>query len=179
MASPKRIDGKLAILIVVILGVSGAAGGWWYQQNQQRRPLERWGRDAAQLFLKAPRVELLRLTPAAPTASLRIDVVTADGERFHATDRINVSQAPGFLHLRHSLVSDNSFDWSTAEKASRATWRYALHFVDGDHAATLLIADDYHTAMLAETGAQVSIGPLASAIDELFSEQMKDEGVRS
>lgn len=175
MAATRLIDGKLALVVVVLLGVSGAAGGWWYQQQQQRRPLQLWGNEAAQLFLRAPQVELWRLTPVARIASLRLDVVTAKGERFHATDRIDVSHAPGFLHLRHSLVGDNSFDWSAPEVSPRTTWTYALHFVDGDRSATLLISDDCHQAMLAETGARASIAPLAGAIEELFDEQMKDE----
>jgi hypothetical protein len=94
----------------------------------------------------------------------------------HATDRIDVSHAPGFLHLRHSLIGDNSFDWSVPEMSPRATWTYGLHFVDGDRTATLLISDDFHQAMLAETGARASIAPIASAIEELFNEQMKNEG---
>lgn len=174
MASSRLIDGKLALLVVVGLGVSGAAGGWWYQQKQQRRPLQVWGHEAARLFLQAPQVELWRLTPLAPMASLRVDLVTAEGEQLHATARANVSHARGFLHLRHSLVSDNSFDWSAPEHPDNATWRYALHFVDGDRTATLLISDDYRAAMLAETGARATIVPIASAIEQLFGEQMSD-----
>jgi hypothetical protein len=176
MAFARLTNEKYALLIVVVLGVSGAAGGWWYQQSLQRRPLQLWGHDAARLVLQAPRVELWRLKPLAKTDSAKADLTTADGEAFRIVDRIDVSQARGFLHLRHSLVSDHSFDWPPRVGADRESWRYALRFSDGDHVATLLISDDFHHAMLAETGAEASIGPIADGIEELINEQMRDGG---
>jgi hypothetical protein len=175
MKLPKRIDGKFAIVIVVLVGLAGGSGGWWYQRSLQRRPLRLWGHEAGQLLLHAPHVDLLRLEPINRIASLPVDVLTKQGESFHAVKRVDVSHARGFLHLRLSLLTDHSFDWSGPNPSGAGQWRYALRFINGDHVATLLISGDFQSAMLAETGAQVSIGPIADGIETLFNEQMRDE----
>jgi hypothetical protein len=175
MTSSRLIDGKFALLAVVVLGVAGAVGGWWYQQSLQHRPLKLWGHDAARLFLQAPQVELWRLEPVAKMASLAPDFVAANGDAFRIRERVDVSKARGFLHLRHSLVSDHSFDWSAETSSGPRTWRYALRFSDGDRVATLLVSDDFHDAMLAETGAEASISPVAGGIEDLFNEQLRSE----
>jgi hypothetical protein len=169
MTSAKWIDGKLALLVVLGLGVVGAAGGWWYQQGLQRRPIRLWGHEAATLFISAPHVELWRLEPSE--AGSTPEVATTDGEAFRAVEKVDVSQARGFLHLRHSLLSDPSFDWSS-DNAGHKKWDYALRFIDGDRVATLLISDDFQHAMLAETRAEASIGPVADGVKKLFEEQL-------
>jgi hypothetical protein len=171
MTSPRFSDGKLALFLVLGLGVAGAAGGWWYQQSLQRRPIRLWGRDAAVLFVSAPQAELWRLEAHAKTGSP--DFAAADGEAFRVLHKVNVSQARGFLHLRHSLLSDHSFDWSADTASGRRNWRYALRFIDGDRVATLLISDDFQHAMLAETSAAASISPIAHGIKTLFDEQLR------
>lgn len=167
MTSAKWIDGKLALLVVLGLGVAGAAGGWWYQQGLQRRPIRLWGYEAATLFISAPHVELWRLEPGAEAA----DVMIADGEGFRAVEKVDVSQAHGFLHLRHSLLSDPSFDWSS-ENSRPKGWRFALRFSDGSRIAMLLISEDFQHAMLAETRAEASIAPIADGVKKLFEEQL-------
>jgi len=172
MTSPTRIDGKLALLVVMFLGVAGAAGGWWYQRGLQRRPILLWRHEAADLFVNAPHAELWRLEPQSGTTPTS-DVVTAGGKAFRAVKKVDVSEARGFLHLRHSLLSDPSFDWS-ADTSGPKNWRYALRFVEGDRVATLLISDDYEHAMLSETSAEASIVPIAGAVKKLFKEQLRE-----
>ena len=172
MTSPKFIDGKLALLLVAALGVAGAAGGWWYQQSLQRRPIRLWGREAAVLFVNAPQAELWRLEAQPNTPSGTVDFVAADGQAFRVLEKVNVSQARGFLHLRHSLLSDHSFEWSPDAPSGRRDWRYALRFTDGDRGATLLVSDDFQHAMLAETSAEASTRPIGTGLKELFAEQL-------
>lgn len=174
MSVPKPIDGKLAILAVVALGVAGAAGGWWYQQGLQRRPIRLWGHEAAAAFVNAPRAELWRLERESKTASTP-DFVAADGQAFRVAEKKDVSQARGFLHLRHSLLSDPSFDWS-ADDSGPKNWRYALRFAGGDHVATVLISEDFRHARLGETSAEASIAPIASGVKKLFDEQLEGSG---
>ncbi|HWB10867.1 MAG TPA: hypothetical protein VG826_16675 [Pirellulales bacterium] len=170
MSSPTRIDGKLALVLVLALGVAGAAGGWWYQKGLQRRPIRLWGHEAASLLINAPHAELWRLEPQSDATS-KPDFMAADGEAFRVVENVDVSQARGFLHLRHSLLSDHSFDWS-ADSSRRKNWRYALRFVDGDRLATLLVSDDFQGTMLGETSAHASIVPIAAGVKKLFEEQL-------
>jgi hypothetical protein len=155
MTSPKWIDGKLALLLVLAL---------------QQRPIHLWGREAAVLFVNAPRAELWRLETPPETPS-EAELVTADGQRFRVAEKVDVSQARGFLHLRHSLLSDHSFDWS-ADTSGSKNWRYAVRFVDGDRIATLLVSDDFRYAMLGKTSAEASIVPIAGGVKKLFEEQL-------
>lgn len=166
MNLPKHLGSKLILLAVLAMSLAGAGGGWWYQQSLQRRPLQLWGHEAATLMLRAPTVELWRLKPVTEgkPAAIRI---AAQGDAFEAGKRIDVSRAPGFLHLRHSLLSDYSFDW--LESASdKHDWRYALRFADNERTATVLFSDDFHYALLEETGAAASIKPIAAGVEKLF-----------
>lgn len=176
MNLPNRINGKFAIVVVVVVGLSGALGGQWYQRSLQRRPLKLWGHEAAQLFMHASRIELLHLEPIDKLASLRVDVLTNQGASFHAVKRVDVSHARGFLHLRLSLLSDHSYEWIVGETPRGTAWRYALRFSDADRSVTLLISNDFQSAMLAETGQYAIIGPIADGIEKLFHEQLRDEG---
>jgi hypothetical protein len=59
--------------------------------------------------------------------------------------RIDLSAAPGMLHLRRSLLSDALYDWSTARQVVAApgftpavSWHYALQFRSGTQQCTVL-----------------------------------------
>jgi hypothetical protein len=168
MNLPKHLASKLMLLAMLAISLAGAGGGWWYQQSLQRRPIQLWGHEAATLMLRAPTVELWRLKPVinGEPASIRI---TAQGDAFEADKRIDVSRAPGFLHLRHSLLSDYSFDWSDSASGKR-DWRYALRFADKERTATVLFSGDFHYALLVETGAAASIQPIAAGVEKLFDD---------
>lgn len=173
MSPPKLIDGKYVLLVVLAVGLAGSGGGWWYHQSLQRRPLQLWRGEAAGLFLQAPRVELWQVEKVNPPASPPHQLTTANGDAYRVLKRTNVSRAPGFLHLRHSLLNHYSFNWSDAADGER-DWRYALRFVDGVRAATLLVSADFQYAMLAESGAAASIRPIAGGVELLLNEQLND-----
>ena len=163
------ISGKYALLAVVTLCIAGAGGGWWYQQNLQRRPLALWGRDSAQLILRAGDVELCRLERVDGARSR--DAIEVRGKSYHPIECLNAARIPGFLHLRHSLLNDYSFDWDDVATGEH-DWRYALRFRDGDKTASLLISDDFSYALLVETGAQACITPIAGGIKKVFREAL-------
>ncbi len=85
--------GKVAVLTMVGVAILAASFAWWWNFNRGRKSLEFYGPQAATLIRTAPRVEILR--PAA------------EGD-------IDISQAPGLINARASLLSDASYDWSTA-----------------------------------------------------------------
>ena len=159
------VDGKYALLAVLALGVIGAGGGWWYRQGLQRRPLKLWGGDAAGLFINARDVEVCRLKRASDDDA--VNMIRAEGHAYQAADCIDAKLLRGFLHLRHSLVNDHSFDW--ADVSNRGNdWIYVIRFRDGGKKATLLVSADYRDVLLAETGAKVSVKPIASGIEQVI-----------
>ena len=171
---PKLIEGKYAILAVVVIGLAGAIGGWWYRSQLQRRAIALWGLDAAELMQHAPRVELLKLTPQSDDIERDEENSVSFGDtRLGITERIDVSHSPGLVHLRHSLISDQSFVWSAPLDACQPRWPYALRFTDDQHLATLLVDFDCRQATLAERNARVSIKPMAKGLEVFVNEQLE------
>lgn len=164
---PRLIDGKYALLVVIALGVAGAGGGWWYQHNLQRHSLELWGHDAARLMLNAPEVDLCTLEQTSGT-SLSTKIVI-EGQSYVTEDCGSVAGRRGFVHLRHSLLNDYSFDWPDPAAGAKR-WRYLLRFRDGEKTARLVLADDFHYAMLLETGATACIKPIAAGMKTVLHE---------
>ena len=66
----------------------------------------------------APRVEAWKLRS------------TGDAGRVLAVSRVDVSKAPGLVHLRHGLVEDSNYAWSAVDAGRRPTesWDVALAF---------------------------------------------------
>jgi hypothetical protein len=171
---PKLIEGKYAILAVIAIGLAGAVGGWWYRSQLQRRAIALWGREAAELMQRAPRVELLSLAPQNDDVERDAENSLSFGDaRLGIAERIDVSRAPGLIHLRHSLISDQSFAWSVPLETCQPHWPCALRFADGEHSATLLVDFDCRQALLAERNARVSIEPMAKGLEIFIREQFK------
>jgi hypothetical protein len=117
--------GRLLVAGLVSLGLAAAAIGLWFQWHQTRRCLEFYGPDVAGLIARSPRAELWLLA-ADPSG------------RPVAVDRLDISRAPGLVHLRRGLVEDANFAWGvTAEEPS---WDVALVFENaGDQRASRVI----------------------------------------
>ena len=170
---PKMIEGKYAIMAVVILGLAGAVGGWWYRSNLQRRAIALWGRETAELLQQAPRVELLRLEASTENDDRDADELLSVGEwRLAVAERFDVSQAPGMIHLRHSLINDKSFSWSASLDDCQPNWPYALRFSGDGRSATLLFDFHCRQALLAERNARASIEPMAKGVETFVKEQL-------
>lgn len=173
-AEPKLVEGKYAIIAVLIIGLAGAVGGWLYRSQLQRRAISLWGTEAAELFQQAPQVELLKLQPFDEANDTGAEpLLAAAGTKFAIVARRDISQTPGLIHLRHSLISDNSFNWSAPLDDCRPDWAYALRFSKGQRSATLLLDLDCRQALLAATAARVSIEPMAKGL-AAFLEELPD-----
>jgi hypothetical protein len=164
---PREVEGKYVLLVVFFLGLAGAGGGWLYHQRLQRRPLALWGSEAANLILRAPDVEFCRLKRASEGA-LSSQVIATNRETFETTDCHDAARIRGFLHLRHSLLNDFSFDWSDAA-TGKHDWQYVVRFRDGDQTATLLISADFNYVMLVEREATISVMPIAAGLKEVLA----------
>jgi hypothetical protein len=99
--------GTWLVVGLLLLGLAAASTGVWFQRHQTRRCLEFYGPAAARRISAAPVVELLIVQPGG-----------APG-RLACRTRIDVSKAPGLVHLRRGLVEDANFTWqATATSAS-------------------------------------------------------------
>lgn len=112
---------------LLLMGVAAAVTGVWFQRHQTRRCLEFYGAVAARSIAAAPRVELLTVQPGTGPGRLAVQ------------SRIDVSKAPGLVHLRRGLVEDANFSWpsdgtraDTAPQArlSSEAWDVALVFTE-------------------------------------------------
>jgi hypothetical protein len=158
---------------LVLLGVVAACTGVWFQRHQTRRCLAFYGPAAARRISAAPQVELLLVQPG-----------TAPG-RLVAHTRLDVSTAPGLVHLRRGLVEDANFGWpAPAGDAPRRlpleAWDAALVFTEpgggeaaaqsGDQGRTTLVLDFDGTsggglAMVGEPG-RIGLGRIGPGLEK-------------
>ena len=137
---------------LLLLGVAAALTGVWFQRHQTRRCLEFYGPAAARRIAAAPTVELLILQPG-----------TGPG-RLAANTRIDVSKAPGLVHLRRGLVEDANFNWQGSgvvgpeRRLPLESWDVALVLSEPLGSTTLVIDFDPAGGSLAMVGQPGRIG---------------------
>lgn len=185
-------SGKYAIVVIGVLAVSMASAAIWYQYRLQHRPLEYWGSGTATLLLSAPQVEALLLAPMeqpagteAPTAGNAAETINADERTWRIVARREISRAPGFSHVRRSLMMGGSYDWSAPEPATPVDWHYALVFRGaapyGEETIVLFTADGSRLSECSpltkdRSGHSVSVGPVAGALKSFLAEQFPAAG---
>lgn len=123
-------------LVVGLLALAVALGLFavWFQWGQTRRCLDFLGPEAARRIQTADRVELWSLT--------------SSGGRVAAARVLDVSKAPGLVHLRRGLVEDGNYAWQSDAGAGPvgrrppAAWDVAIAFVERSPPATTILAFD-------------------------------------
>ena len=138
---------------LVLLGVAAAVLGIWFQRQQTRRCLAFYGADVARLITTSPSVQLLA-------------VREGDGpRRLVEVARIDVTRAPGLVHLRRGLVEDANFRWGEEAAGADATpplpiaaCDAALVFAEPGGQATLVLDLDGSRPAAAVVGRPGRIG---------------------
>ena len=152
--------GTWLVAALLLLGLAAAVTGIWFQWQQTRRCLDFYGPAAARRIAAAPTVELLLVKPGQGSG------------RLVARSRIDISKAPGLVHLRRGLVEDANFNWQgTDARASGAgaggaaperlpldAWDVALVFSEPLGRTTLVIDLDPSRGSLAAVGQPGRIG---------------------
>jgi hypothetical protein len=176
----KSISGKYAILFIMGVGIASAIGSQWYYYHLQQRPLELWGMAEANLMANSPLVDALllvapdKLPPGKLAPGAERERIMVGRTRLIALERKDVSRASGISHLRASLISDDSFDWSAPAGDCQPEWTYGLEFNNGDAMVMLLFAPNCARAMLVDTGASASMRPVMPGIVRFMKEQFPD-----
>lgn len=166
--STEAARGSWLVAGLLCLGVVAAMGGIVFQRQQTRRCLGFYGAEAARRITAAPSVELLRVEPGSGP------------RRLLASSRLDVSHAPGLVHLRRGLVEDANFAWidlrpnaeaGRTDQASRPldAWDAAIVFADpaGGGRTVLVIDLDGHGGRLAVVGQPgwIGLGRIAPGLE--------------
>jgi len=149
--------GTWLVAALLLLGLAAAITGIWFQWQQTRRCLDFYGPAAARRIAAAPTVELLLMQPGAEPG------------RLVARSRIDISKAPGLVHLRRGLVEDANFNWqgtdagasgggAALERLPLDAWDVALVFSEPLGHTTLVIDLDPAGGSLAAVGQPGRIG---------------------
>lgn len=139
--------GKIAIVVMLGLAMAAAGFAWWQNYQRSVRTRAFWGDKAATIRF-AQKVEAFR--------------VAGRDDRKDATD---ISNAPGLLNARTSLMSDDGFDWSVDPSASHPSgeWQYGVRFVHDDDTVTLLFGDQSDLMLVSERGQAVKLDAKTAA----------------
>jgi len=128
-------NGRWLVLGLVLVAVGLALFAVWFQWGQTRRCLRFYGAAAAGGIQKAPRVELWSLSDS--------------GGKLRAATRLDISRAPGLVHLRRGLIEDVNFAWVGGEDRGGGPlpvgdWDAAIAFYPADPSAsaTAVVAFD-------------------------------------
>lgn len=144
--APAAIDarrGRRLVAGLLALALALAVFAVWFQWRQTRRCLGYYGAEQARRIQASPRVELWTLARDAPgggPAPVAADTTGHCGAPDRLAPRpqrrLDVSRAPGLVHLRRGLVEDANFDWQASGPAGETDcWDVALAFYDSASAA--------------------------------------------
>ena len=164
--------GKLAILSMFVLGCFLGGFAVWHHYRQGRRILAIWGPDVATLVRHASRVEVWRLGPTEGPASPQLQV---DAQPLTVLERVEISRLPGLVHARHALIVDRNYDWLKKPSPQAANWNLALHFRDGDVAATLVFSTQSRLACVAGGRQPVCVTEMLDRVVEFVTPHLTGE----
>ena len=143
------------VVILMILGLALAATlfAGWFRWSQGHLAKAYWGVEVAQRIRFAPQVELIwlgspvysmpprpGLSQRAPVDSIKDDM-TIDGTLWTILKRADITQAPGLVHLRQSLIQDATFLWDEPMLGPDSAWSHALVIRGDDGEAVTLLFD--------------------------------------
>jgi hypothetical protein len=120
---------------MLLAGVLAAAFAWWWNFNRGRQALDFFGAEAATLIRTAPRVEYVRPPPE---------------------ENIDISQAPGLINARTSLLSDASYEWGHATSQLQAPL-FVVRFSQGERSVEITFDFENRTMKTSSTGRSATL----------------------
>ena len=134
-----QVNGKLVTIAILTVALAAAAFAWWFQFTRGRRALEYWGGERAAVIRHGDNAELAPLLlPESEPSPLGSSVLTIDGMQYGVGDKVPLDRAPGFIHARHALIDDGSYQWEKSPPTSRV-WTHALTFSDDAHRTVTVV----------------------------------------
>jgi hypothetical protein len=169
----KGIPGWWGLIALLIVALGLVLFAQWFRYSQLTPPLDFWGEETLILIQTATQVEIAQLTLVPPDTKPAADTeqITFQGNTYHLGPAKELIGAPGFTHVRRSLISAAGYDWNDASDCT-PTWEYAVTFAEADRRATLLFAlGDCPRAGRLGQEQIVSIRPLIPGLDVFCAEQ--------
>ena len=114
------VSGRRLTFAILALCLSLVCIALWQRSRDTARIREFWGAEGARLIQQAPRVALRQAQLSGGDDAPSLD----DRRRW-----LDLSSAPGLVHLRATLVDDRYFDWPSRSAtidevaASASEWR--------------------------------------------------------
>ncbi len=173
-----QISGKLVIIGILTVAITGAAVSWYFRYNATHRAAKFWGPEAATLIRDAPQVTLFRKPSGEVIRLARNDPKPAS---FDGSAR-DISHAHGLVHLRTALLEDRSFEWAVTTESSPkqdsdiSYWVLSFYDPENGKTALIMFAEDCKHAwrtsehLLAYELTNISTEPIAAGLREMFDE---------
>ena len=169
---------KLALLAIFIVALAVGLCSVGYHHFLSARAIRWWGDDAVGLIITAPKVEALmfRTGGKQETGSAKepIAILHLGHAEYAVLAERNVTANEAVYHLRHGLVEDPNFDWSSSTPAGPA--RFGLRFSNGPNSLTVVFDETGQHLTRADTGATLTIAPSVTGWREFFTEQFGEQG---
>lgn len=165
MPTGTKLVAGLAFLALALGVVS-----WWYRFEAAHRSTEFWGPTAAELIARPSQVTASTLVPLTDDSSNSHQEILSVGQRrFLVTDVHEVTDVPGMVHLRNSLLTDSNYDWTTEVKTPR--WRWCLRFANEGQEVRLLFSEEFGVVGLLDNQPfrGVNCSPMGETLGEYFA----------
>ena len=173
------------LVILSMFGIAAAIGllGVGYHHWLSHRAIRWWGDKDVSLVVDSPDVDALLLEPITahpvPAVPGLRETYAVGGQAYLVTQEKHVSADEGLYHLRHGMVEDANFAWSAppAKPPLKSTSPppgprvFGLQFKNGTRQLTVLFDPRTRRMERTDTGASLTIAPIATGWDEFFAEQ--------
>ena len=169
-------QGKLAVLLIFALAIAMAVFAIVYQAQQDRLLLDAWSSEHITRIRKSPQVELIRLQRGSASTTDEADGFTVRGTPVKVSSRRDISDASGFVHARHVLVQDSSYDWNRGvDELAEVEWLYGFVFRDDEGTSTVLLDQPGEVVYLVEADSALTTGEMAQRLQKYVTEALGEE----
>jgi hypothetical protein len=172
-----QFNGKLVTIILVALGLGMASFAWWFQFSRGQRALAYWQGENAAVIRHGTAAELLVLqAPSEQSQGEGEQWLLIDGSKVRIVQRVRLNDAPGFVHARHALIDDGSYQWEQAA-AGEVSWSHALEFENeaGRQVTVLISLPGGYLRPIEGERALVMSEKLQRGLRVFFQEQLQQE----
>ncbi|MGY8768323.1 MAG: hypothetical protein ACKVH8_07840 [Pirellulales bacterium] len=167
-----------SLLVYGILALATSAGivtliFTWSRGNQA---LEYWGTESAYEIRHAQTIELWTIEPIKEPALANDPAawdIASGSKKWKTTQRIDITEARGLVHMRQALIEDASYQWGETDTSCTPEWKHALVFTSKSQPVTLLI--DLNCGQVMQQNKQKTLitSPiLKSGLQTVFDEQL-------
>jgi hypothetical protein len=127
-------------LVLGIFGLAVAAGvlSWAYRYEATHDASVFWGPRAIELIAKPSTVIVFELPEEPKSAGDSIQIFS---KTYRRVEIKNLSDAPGMIHLRNAILTDDNYNWG--ESADTFDWRWCLEFSRDRQKVTILFNEDF------------------------------------